>query len=92
MKVCWSDKAVKAADGTWDVKTVHTALQNLKGVNGSIIAAFQQVGEGRVTYSHHQHTMPKAQYAKLIYSFAQYLKHYWQYGVHLLGNRKQQTI
>jgi hypothetical protein len=61
--VCWSDDTVQAADGTKDVKTAHMALQTLgSSVNGSIMAAFQQVGKGKVVYSHHKHTKTEAWY------------------------------
>lgn len=62
-KICWSDEAVAAADGTRDVKAARAALQNLKTVNGSITTAFHQAGEGRAVYSHRQHTKPEARYA-----------------------------
>jgi len=62
-KICWSDEAVDAADGTQDVNAAHTALQQLKTVNGSITDAFQQMGEGRAVYSHRQHTKTEARYA-----------------------------
>jgi hypothetical protein len=65
-KTCWSEEAVGAADGTRDIKTARTALQNLKTVNGSITAAFQRVGEQKAVYSHRQHTKIEARYAWLI--------------------------
>jgi hypothetical protein len=64
-KLCWSEEAVEAADGTRNVKAARTALQNLKTKNGSITAAFQQVGERRVVYSHRQFTKIEARYAWL---------------------------
>jgi hypothetical protein len=66
-KLCWGDEAVEAADGTRDIKAARTALQNLKTMNGSIMAAFQRVGEGRVTYSHRQHTKTEARCAGLVF-------------------------
>jgi hypothetical protein len=39
-KVCWSEEAVQAADGTRYVRAACNALQNMKTVNGSITAAF----------------------------------------------------
>jgi len=44
---------------------MRTALQSLKTVNGSITATFQQVGEGKVQYSHRQHTKSEARYVWL---------------------------
>jgi hypothetical protein len=66
-KLCWGDEAVEAADGICNIKAVCTALQNMKTINGSIIAAFQWVGEGRVTYSHRQHTKTEARCAALVF-------------------------
>ena len=66
-KTCWSEEAVEVADDTWDIKTAHTALQNLKTVNGSIMATFQWVGEQRAVYSHHQHTKIEAWYTWLMF-------------------------
>ena len=63
-KVCWSDEAVEAADGTKDIKAACTALQSLKTVNGSITTAFQQLGERQVQYSHRQHTKFEARYVR----------------------------
>ena len=71
MKICWSDEAIEAADGTQDIKAARMALQNMKSVNGnngSITSAFQRVGEGKVLYSHHQHTKTEARYVLEIYS------------------------
>jgi hypothetical protein len=65
--MCWSNEAVEAADGTWDVKAAHTALQSLKSINGSITIAFQRVGEAKAVYSHRQHTKTEAQYVRDIY-------------------------
>jgi len=87
-KVCWSDKAVEAADGTRDIKAARTALQSLRTVNGSITAAFQRVGEGRAVYSHRQHTKIEARYAWHICLSDRYLKRHWQCGIRALGHRK----
>ena len=62
------------ADGTQDMNVACGALQSLKTNNGSITAAFQQVSEGKATYSHHQHTKIESQYAWPIQSIAWYLK------------------
>jgi len=48
---CWGDDAVAAADQTSNAKVAREALSN-KEVNGSITAAFERVGKGKVTYSH----------------------------------------
>ncbi|PPQ81718.1 hypothetical protein CVT26_007780, partial [Gymnopilus dilepis] len=53
-KVCWGVDAVTAADDTGDAPTARGAMANLK--DGSITAAFERAGKGKVTYSHRQHT------------------------------------
>ena len=72
-KVCWGDEAVEVANGTKDIRAARTVLQSLKTVNGSITAAFQRVGEGKVQYSHHQHTKSEAQYVWLRACLCQWL-------------------
>ena len=61
-KACWGEEAVAAADGTRDVKTARSAIQNYKSLDGSITAAFQRLGRGTVTYSHRQFTKVEARY------------------------------
>jgi hypothetical protein len=61
-KQCWGEETVAAADNTRDVKAMRDALANHKDVDGSITAAFQFSGKGKVTYSHRQHTKPEARY------------------------------
>jgi hypothetical protein len=53
-KVCWGIETVKAAMETPNVKDAREVLSNHK--DGSIAAAFQVKGKGKVTYSHRQHT------------------------------------
>ena len=50
-----------AADKTSNAKVAHEALSN-KEADGSIAAAFERVGKGKVTYSHCQHTKLEARY------------------------------
>jgi len=59
-KHCWGEETVTAADSTQDVKAARDALANQKDIDGSITAAFQFAGKGKVTYSHRQHTKPEA--------------------------------
>jgi hypothetical protein len=61
-KVCWGEEVVAAADGTRDISTARTAIQNCKSVDGSITAAFRRLGKGTVTYSHRQFTKVEAWY------------------------------
>ncbi|KAL6302647.1 hypothetical protein BKA93DRAFT_736322, partial [Sparassis latifolia] len=55
-KACWGEDAVTVADEAKDVDEARTAV--VKGLleNGSITAAFERKGKGKVTYSHRQHT------------------------------------
>jgi hypothetical protein len=53
-KVCWGIETVKAAMETPNVKDAREVLSNHK--DGSIAAAFQVKGKGKVTYLHRQHT------------------------------------
>ncbi|PPQ76807.1 hypothetical protein CVT26_001761 [Gymnopilus dilepis] len=57
-KVCWGEEAVTAANNTGNAPTARDAMSNLK--DGSITAAFERAGKGKVTYSHRQHTKPEA--------------------------------
>jgi hypothetical protein len=91
-KVCWSEEAVQAADGTRDVRAARDALQNIKTVNGSITAAFQRVGEGKVIYSHRQHTKTESRYAVIVYTSGRYLRRNWQRGIRSMDHRKQPTV
>ena len=61
-KMCWSEEAVRAADGTRDVRAARAALRTVTPNNGSITAAFQRLGKGKVVYSHRQHTKIEARY------------------------------
>ena len=63
-KICWSDEAVDAADGSRDVKATQATLEGLKAnKNGSIMDAFQSISKGKAVYSTCQHTKIKARYA-----------------------------
>jgi hypothetical protein len=53
-KVCWGVDTVKAASGAKDATEAREILSKSK--DGSIAAAFQIKGKGKVTYSHRQHT------------------------------------
>jgi len=51
-KACWGEEVVATADGICDISMARMAIQNCKSIDGSIIAAFWQLGRGTVTYSH----------------------------------------
>ena len=53
-KTCWGADVVKAAMDTENAEDARKVLSKHK--DGSIAAAFQVKGKGKVTYSHRQHT------------------------------------
>ena len=53
-KTCWGIETIKAAMETPNVTEARDILSKHK--DGSIAAAFQVKGKGKVTYSHRQHT------------------------------------
>ena len=55
-KVCWGTEAVEAAGAVKDVYAARAVLAKPTLRDGSITAAFERVGEERVTFSHRQHT------------------------------------
>jgi hypothetical protein len=59
---------VAAADKTSNAKVAREAISN-KELNGSITAAFERVGKGKVTYSNRQHTKAEARYIYLMFSY-----------------------
>jgi len=60
-KLCWGEDTVTAADQTGGVAAARDILLKTKGRDGSITAAFERVGKGKVSYSHRQHTRTEAQ-------------------------------
>jgi len=59
-KLCWGEDTVTAADQTGGVAAARDILLKTKGRDGSITAAFERVGKGKVSYSHRQHTRTEA--------------------------------
>jgi len=57
---CWGAETVKSADGTKDLEMACTILLKSKLRDGTIMAEFERIGKGKVTYSHHQHTSNEA--------------------------------
>ena len=55
-KNCWGEETVKAALNTRDLKAARKIIGQDKLKDGSITAAFERIGKGKVTYSHRQHT------------------------------------
>ena len=57
---CWGAETVKSADGTKDLEAARTVLLKTKLRDGTIMAEFERIRRGKVTYSHHQHTSTEA--------------------------------
>ena len=65
--MCWGAENVdRALDTKVDIKEARVTLAGLK--DGSITAAFERTGKGKVSYSHRQHTKAETRYLKLILS------------------------
>jgi hypothetical protein len=59
---CWGAETVKSADDTKDLEAARTILLKSKLRDGTIMAEFERIGKGKVTYSHRQHTSTEARY------------------------------
>ena len=65
-KICWGAEVVDVATATRDLEAAREVLGKIKLRDGSILAEFQCIGKGKVTYRHTQHTMTEARYIPLI--------------------------
>ena len=54
-KLCWGADAAKAADRIKNAKEACNSVIKPLTKDGSIMAIFECVGKGKVTYSHRQH-------------------------------------
>jgi hypothetical protein len=52
---CWGEASVTAVTGLANINDARESVKSIKE-NGSITAAFEKKGKGKVTYSHRQHT------------------------------------
>jgi hypothetical protein len=59
-KICWGTEAVEAATATHDLEAARAVLAKTKLRDGSILAEFQRIKKGKVTYRHTQHTTTEA--------------------------------
>src|SRR5437763_10762735 len=59
-KTCWGEEAVKAANEAKDVSEAREKVVHALNRSGSIDAAFERKGKGKVTYSNRQHTKMEA--------------------------------
>lgn len=70
-KLCWGEEALKAADATKDLEGARKVLKKSGDDNlrdGQITATFERLakGNGKVTYSHRQHTKTETKYVSFI--------------------------
>jgi len=65
-KICWGAEVVDGATATRDIEAAREVLAKMKLRDGSILAEFQRIGKGKVTYRHTQHTTTEARYVPLI--------------------------
>ena len=65
-RICWGVETVAAADETRNIGDALEALTKCK--DGSITEAFQRKGQGKVTYSHRQHTTTQSWCVHFIHS------------------------
>ena len=63
---CWGEPAVKAVMDLANLSDAWEAVDKLR-VTGSITAAFERKGKGKITYSHRQHSKTETKCEKLIY-------------------------
>ena len=61
-RICWGTEAVEAATSTHDLDAAREVLSKTKLRDGSILAEFQRISKGKVTYRHTQHTTSQARY------------------------------
>jgi hypothetical protein len=63
VKTCWGEEALRAAEATASVKVARESVVKSLNETGSITAAFERKGKGKVTYSNRQHTRTETRYA-----------------------------
>ncbi|KAF8121861.1 hypothetical protein EV363DRAFT_1146113, partial [Boletus edulis] len=56
VKGCWGTDALEAADSAKDMDEARTKIAGSILRDGSITAAFERKGKGKISYSHRQHT------------------------------------
>lgn len=61
-RICWGEETVAAADRTKDVEIARDVLGKKGLKDGSLTAAFERKGKGKVTFSHRQHTRTESRY------------------------------
>ena len=66
-KIYWGAAEVETATATRDIEAAREVLAKTKLQDGSILAEFQRIGKGKVTYRHTQHTTTEARYVPVIH-------------------------
>lgn len=66
-KICWGVAEVQTATATRNVEAAREVLGKTKLQDGSILAEFERIGKGKVTYRHTQHTTTEARYVPVIH-------------------------
>jgi hypothetical protein len=66
-KICWGVAVVDAASTTHNIEEAREVLAKTKLQDGSILAEFQRIGKGKVTYRHTQHTATETRYVPVIH-------------------------
>ncbi|KAF8550525.1 hypothetical protein OG21DRAFT_1384020, partial [Imleria badia] len=56
VRLCWGAEILDAADNAKDASEVRTNIVGSVQRTGSIAAAFERKGKGKISYSHRQHT------------------------------------
>ncbi|KAG1735952.1 uncharacterized protein EDB91DRAFT_1056014 [Suillus paluster] len=56
IRICWGDEVLQAADEARNAEEAHMKIVGNFLRNGSITTVFERKGQGKVTYSHCQHT------------------------------------
>lgn len=62
VRSCWGADVLQAADDAKDANEVRCKIVGSVLRDGSITAAFERKGKGKITYSHRQHTRAETRY------------------------------
>jgi len=64
VKSCWGEDAVSTVDNAKNANEAHEGVVKGLLMTGSITAAFEKSGKGKVTFLHRQHTKTEAKYVQ----------------------------
>jgi hypothetical protein len=65
-RLCWGDKILGSADACGDLNSAREGLDKAKMLkDGSITAAFERKGKGKVTFSHRQHSKAQTRFVTI---------------------------